>query len=438
MTLFNSARYYVQKLRAAIHQRGSFTRTVTSLATATATSQVILLLTSPALARLYSPEDLGVLAIYTAAISLVAAIASLRYDLAIPLAPSTDDAKAVLHISLITVLLVSLATGLVLAFFASRLTKLLNLQHLDCYTLLLPTGVALLGTYQAFHYWALRSRSLRSIAKAKLTQAVVTVSTQVALAIGSSGPNGLVAGHLAGSALGAGALAALTWPTWAPDHSTLKAPKLLSVARRYATLPTLGAVPAILNSLGLQLPLLLLTSHFGPSTAGHFSLAHRVLSLPLSLLSSSTSQAVLAHASDSLRQSRPITPLIRTIIWQQLIIAMGILPLLPLLPFFFRLLFGSEWSTAGIYAAIWLPAVLTSFIVAPTGCLLDVLERQDLFLCRELLRLGLIAAWFLLTIKLPLTPTASIATLSVLMCVFSALYLAISFYPLRHRKNLRS
>ena len=80
-----------QRLRQGLEQR-PFLRNVSIMLTGTASGQLVSILLSPILTRLYSPQQFGVLSVYIAVVSILAVIASLRYELTIPLASSDDDA----------------------------------------------------------------------------------------------------------------------------------------------------------------------------------------------------------------------------------------------------------------------------------------------------------------------------------------------------------
>ncbi|MGQ9623675.1 MAG: lipopolysaccharide biosynthesis protein, partial [Candidatus Caldatribacteriaceae bacterium] len=73
--------------------RGRFGRSVLLLAGGTALGQAVTVLVSPILTRLYSPEDFGVFGVYASLLGIVAVIASLRYEYAIPL-PEEDETAA--------------------------------------------------------------------------------------------------------------------------------------------------------------------------------------------------------------------------------------------------------------------------------------------------------------------------------------------------------
>ena len=92
-------------------------RHVLTLLTGTGLAQLIALAAAPLLSRLYTPEDFGVFALYLSVVSLLAILATGRYELAIVLPEDDDDARHLLALALLISLVVSAASlGLVLLF----------------------------------------------------------------------------------------------------------------------------------------------------------------------------------------------------------------------------------------------------------------------------------------------------------------------------------
>ena len=60
-----------------------------------------------------------------------------------------------------------------------------------------------------------------------------------------------------------------------------------------------------------------------------------------------------------------------------------------LAPFVVPVLFGDRWRPAVLCLELSLPIIVSGFIASPFGATLDVLERQDLHLLRDIIR-GLI------------------------------------------------
>ena len=71
----------------------AFATDVLKLVTGTTFAQIIAVLASPLLTRLYGPEAFGFLALFTSITSIIGVIACMRYELAIML-PKTDEEAA--------------------------------------------------------------------------------------------------------------------------------------------------------------------------------------------------------------------------------------------------------------------------------------------------------------------------------------------------------
>jgi hypothetical protein len=85
--------------------QGSFARNVSLLAGGTALSQVLAILVSPILTRIYMPSDFGALQIFIALMSLVVVAAAGRYEVALLLPEDEQSAIDVLAVACLPLLL---------------------------------------------------------------------------------------------------------------------------------------------------------------------------------------------------------------------------------------------------------------------------------------------------------------------------------------------
>ncbi|MGB9859042.1 MAG: lipopolysaccharide biosynthesis protein, partial [Moorellaceae bacterium] len=113
--------------------KSSFTRNVAVLTGGTAAGQAMVVLASPILTRLYTPEDFGVLAVYSSVLSIVSVVASLRYELAIPLAEDDETAANLLLLSLTIGVGVSLLTGILTWLLGDQIVTWTNTLALKPY-----------------------------------------------------------------------------------------------------------------------------------------------------------------------------------------------------------------------------------------------------------------------------------------------------------------
>jgi O-antigen/teichoic acid export membrane protein len=178
--------------------KGSCVRSVTVLAGGTALAQVITVAVSPFLTRLYRPEDFGLLGAYVAVLGLAVPLASWRYEFAIPLPKSEQEAFNLLIMALGTVVVMTALLTLGIGVFGQRLVVWMKVPALRPYLWLLPVGLLGAGAYQALNYWAVRRQAFAVIARTKLAQSAGSVGTQLLAGLGVPGPLGLIAGHVVG------------------------------------------------------------------------------------------------------------------------------------------------------------------------------------------------------------------------------------------------
>ena len=108
-----------------------FASDILKLVSGTAFAQIITILASPILTRLYSPEAFGFLAIFISITSIVGVIACMRYELAIMLPKSDEKAANLLALCLLSVVAISGLTVPALYFGSDAIISLLKAPGLD-------------------------------------------------------------------------------------------------------------------------------------------------------------------------------------------------------------------------------------------------------------------------------------------------------------------
>src|SRR5699024_5128578 len=91
--------------------------------------------------------------------------------------------------------------ALVVVFFRDSIASLIGIPAIKPYLWLLPVGVLVIGMYQVFHYWMIRTNAFGSLSRSKLAQTVGQLGVQVGAH--SVGPIALMLGHVVGQSMGA-------------------------------------------------------------------------------------------------------------------------------------------------------------------------------------------------------------------------------------------
>ena len=342
-----------------------------------ALAQAIPMAVSPILTRLYTPADFGLLALYSAIISLLAGAATGRYETAVMLPEKEKDAIQLVAIAVLTGLLLCLALSILVILFKTDISILLSSPALLNLLYLVPLSVLLMGTYQTLNYWLIRKKEFKKSTFNKLTLTSFTVVPSIIFGLFQIS-SGLLAAYIIGWLAGniasfRQALATGFMP------AAISSAGLKTNALRYQDLPKYSALPALLDGASLALPMLLINTFFSSTAAGFFALTRQVILGPLSLVSSSVSQVLFQHIVEQKNQNFPLRNLIIKMMWQ--LTAAAILMALAtafVAPEFFAIVFGEKWRVAGEYARILACAYGIRFIASPLSVVFLALERIKL------------------------------------------------------------
>ena len=103
-------------------------------------AQVLPVVLAPILTRLYSPNDFGVLAVYSSLLAMSLNFASFRYEFAIPIAEDNRTAIVLVALCLALVFTMTSLFAIGFFFFYDELGRFERLKTLKHYTFLLPVG----------------------------------------------------------------------------------------------------------------------------------------------------------------------------------------------------------------------------------------------------------------------------------------------------------
>lgn len=400
--------------------KNHFSRSILVLAGGTAFAQGIGVAASPLLSRLYSPEDFAAFGVYLSLLSILLVISSLRYELAIPLPKNEQTARALLVLSLISLVCMSCLCFGVVVLFGDLIVVWTNMPELQPYLLLLPLGLFCAGCYQVFNYWAVRKKSYASLSKTRIGQSVVQISLQLLLGFKLVGPVGLLCGDVGGRLVAGGALMRML-----DARILLRGLYLTQVreaAREYIRFPKLMTSAALCNSLALQAPFILFPALFTPFAAGLFFFGQRILVLPASLINRAVNQVFFGEAAGMESNSSELQVLSLRLTLTLLAIYLPLYGGLSLVGRdLFTFIFGANWAEAGYYAQILAPMVLFWSIASPLSGLLVVgnrLSESLVFTISELL-LKMLSIFVGAALGSIITTLMMITVSGLLLCWFS-------------------
>ena len=358
------------QLSTSIPQR-SFVSNVLYLAGGTVIGQFILLLISPLLTRLFSPEDFGALAVFTSLLGVLSVISTMRYEMAIPLNRSSVGAATTALLCTLVLITYILLTEVSLYFVSDSLSRSFNISK----TLLslLTAGIGTLSLFQILRYLSVSQSNFKLISRASIFQSLGVALSQLVAGLVNLGSIGLVSGVILGRLLGVAFLAKNNITIF--KKARLK--RLPIFAMKYKKFPIFTTWASLINVLGMQATPLIFSYFFNLSIAGLVALTMRVLGTPSVLIGQAIGQVFYKQAVINQNRQDANKKLVMQLVKLLFLLAF---PAFACVALFgseaFAFVFGKEWEQAGKFAQYFSPWLFLSFISSPLSTIALVKGKQ--------------------------------------------------------------
>lgn len=367
----------------------SFLRGVAVITGGSAIAQVLPVLLTPVLTRLYAPDDMGVLALYIAYLSLLPTVMTLGYAPAIVSAPDDNAAAQLVALSLLVVL--PMAAIASTALWLLKTGSLLGFGSMPGPAVVaLFVSLVLGDAFITIRYWLIRQGAYTSISRAVIGQGAGRMATQVGFGLVRATWIGLVMGEIVGRGAGLRSL----WQASRNDVTNhaipLRSDRIREVAGKYRKFPLLSMPSTLLGNLAAMLPAPLIASNFGVAAAGQYAIATRVMVVPLALVGSSVAD-VFHNRIARLARETPGRSLRFFLLVAGGLFLLGLLPMVIVIAFgerLFPFVLGDQWAAAGTLAAAIAPWALAQLVVGPISRVVFVFDGQALKLVYDALNLA--------------------------------------------------
>lgn len=361
--------------------RGPFARSVALVAIGTAASQLIAMLFMPIVTRVYGPDAVGAANVFSSISSIVAPVAALGYPVALVLPSRESDGLRIARLSIAIGGVTSLIALAAVIAVNRQLVHLLHIEEIASFTYLIPVSMFLTALMSVIDQWTIRRAYFGIKARVATMQSFLLNGSKVALGLVNPTAAVLVVLTAFGPLLQA-LMVAIRLPR--REAKRIIGPvrsRDFRLAREYSNFPFYRAPEQLLNGLSQGLPVLMLSSFFGPSSAGYYGLAVTTLGLPVTLIGNAMGDVFFSQAAKVTREGGRIRPLLSKATFALLgasIVPFGLLIVLG--PFLFGLVFGANWTMSGAYAAWLAPWYMFVLANRPSLMSLQVMAKQRLFL----------------------------------------------------------
>lgn len=394
----------------------------------TVIAQVITFLISPITTRIFSAEEFGFYTLISSVVSMVMPILSMKFDSLIVSEKRRVEANKAVILSFFIMVFISFSV-VILYYIYSIYTGIgISLVQLILFLLILiVTGVSNVGVA-----YANRNREYSLIGKYNFLRSVFQNILLILLGIMNFSVNGMLCALFIGNFFGLFKIMK-TIPIF--ELKELKADKL---EYKKFFIENMNLVkysfPAhFVNSLSYTILNFLITSLYGTSVFGYYSLSFRVLGLPLTLVTQNVAKVFFQNASDEWNNESSIE---KTLKKNSIGLCAIAIPFVLFSYFFapniFSIIFGENWVTTGNYVKI-LSFMFGIRLVVSSLMNFFIIEKKqgvELFFQSVFLIIALLIFIIVKYLKLPIHTFLILISLG-----YSLNYFAIYCYIYKNRRK---
>ena len=441
MALGNKNQNIVYKYKLILDKKISqspFLRNIFIIGGGNLFAQMIGIILSPIITRLYFPSDFGVLAVFNSILSVILVTAALRYELAIPIQKEEKDAANLLSICILLLIANSIVLSFILYLGGDKINTYFDLNSIKPYFPLLILGFFGSGLYNIFLYWAIRQRDYYRITYTKINQTVSGSISKILVGLFHFGPLGLIIGTLISQIAGVNTFIRQMLKKDRFIFSMITYEDMKSMAKQNSSFPIFSLPSSIINSIALALPVIMLSTNYGLEETGLYSFAYGILVSPGSFISTSISQVYYGEVANHIREkSNESLDLFYSTTRKLGLIGIFFIGIPAIFaPSLFPIIFGNAWKDAGSYCLPLSLMVYAAFVVSTTSRL-GLLGFNHWQLIWDISRTLLVICGFLIAFYMNLSAIDSILIYSLIMTLLYVILYIMNIYAIKIniRKN---
>lgn len=387
---------------------------ISCVAGGTIVAQTVNIITIPIIARLYTPADYGIMALYSSVIAVLVEISGLRYYLAIPLPKQKRYAQALVMLSFLLQFILVLFLAILLFYKGDIILTFIKMNHLIQYKYWIPVGLFTIGIYRIVTQGSIRESLFKTLGFTKITQSFSGVFVKILFGSMGLRPTGLLIGTIIGQASGSVTLIKILLKTQGINFNLKNIKRVLI---RYRAFPFYNIWVGLFNTFGRQLPQIFLSSFYDVKYAGIYAMAASVLSIPAAFVGEAIGNVFLQRASNAKYTGNIAKIAFKT---YDLLLTLGCFPITVISmfsPWILSVILGKEWGETGVYAMALAPWVAYTFAVSSLGSLFSIMDYQKQALWFEIVYLISRILVFALTKMIFNSPLVTICVFSISNCI---------------------
>lgn len=402
---------------------------IVTIFTGNALSKAIAIILTPIIARIYSPNEVGMFALYLAIVTILYPVMGMKFSQAIPL-PKKKEVALLLSIASLLASVINIIVIIVIyKIIGIELLRLINAEWLQKYLVLLCLSIILLSWVDVLNMISLRNKKYKSIAYTSVAQALSGGGAKVGLGVSGSGVAGLFIGHLVENIIGLTYLCNLHKRQIRRACMLFTFEKTYKVAKEYISFPLWRVPSHILMAMSVQAPIYVVMALFGPEELGQYALVAAVIAAPVTVIAQSIGKVLYAEVAYIINNSDKSIAKIcfKT---QVYLLICAVPPAIIIHKYgleIFTIILGEKWVPAGNYAETIVWMILFQFTSSPLVQLLNMFKKQVSFFIINAVRLMLLLGLYMYVKEANLVVHEFITWYTVIM---SAFYVLVSLWIL--------
>jgi len=333
-----------------------FLKNIIILTSGSIIAQGITFVSTILLSHLYSPSTFGELSIFTSILSFFVLFSTGKYDLAIVVSSTDNEARVLIRIcNIILFFVFALSIAFLITYFSLKRFGLIENKEIT-FLYLLPISLLLLSSNQIIQMYFVRNRQFGIINYSRIFESISNGVFSAILSLYTV--YGLIIGYLIGQFAG-----------WIPLFSLFRKKKyrsnitkdeLILVGKKYNEFPKVNVLQGLLDMMQFGGIVLLLSIHFDNYTIGLYSLSTRLLQAPMGLVIKPITNVFFSEASGRYQNNNNnYYNLIKsTLIKSSLVLTPIILTIALVSPYLFKFFFGEEWIETSAFVQIFSTFIL--------------------------------------------------------------------------------
>lgn len=364
-------------LRSYLNIKSEFVKNALTLAVGTSIAQAIPAFFYPVLGRIFTPEEFGIMATIMSITAIIAVLAVGRYEGSILIADTKKDAANIIAFILILSFTILSATLAVLLLFSNFIAETFDTPLIKNWLFICPISAFLSIIYVCYNEWCVKNKYFVNLSWNKIINSSSATSGKLLFGFYKISSNGLIIGDILGKAATALTCILRALKKDKDSFYNISLSRMKELALRYIEFPKFSLPGALLNTIGGQLPVILIGIFFNSVEVGLFAMTMSVLSVPSSVISAAIRDTFRQRANEDFKNTGQCRGIfVKTLRMLTIASVLGLVCLIFLMPSIFSFVLGEQWRISGEYSQIMIPALALSFISNSLSGVLVITEKM--------------------------------------------------------------